>query len=149
MTWTRANSRVIFAAIMLLMMPVALLKSPPVLYSYLESGDPAGDPLWTLFNPLRDKGPESSALLFLNSLRTGSCETAARGLDQSSDHKAYICRQESKYPITDVDLVDRRESTNGACSLYYRVSRVGITWKSPVRVTVSRDLRITAFEAQY
>jgi hypothetical protein len=79
---------------------------PPVLVN-LHLGSMVHDPGITIFNPIRDRGPEIAAALFLDLLSSRQCQLAISGLAIRERDLESLCEIEGKYPLTRWRLTDR------------------------------------------
>lgn len=148
------NPRVGIAAL-LLVIALALAwyaKGRTVLFALYDTGDPRKEPVWSILNPIRNRGPERTAAAFLAELRQGQADQAFRHLHVRSDAMAQARLKESQYPVQRWKLLDRRDSNEGV-KLYYLVLRASSKeFDSPIWLTVQRTpigWEVTEFESWY
>jgi hypothetical protein len=109
-------------------------KDEPVLFQLSEPGDPLG-PVFTVFHPFRDKGPERAVDRLLNGLRSGEIDRALAATGLSSDRRAYLRDQETAHKLRGWRLVER-EDGDLAVDLSYECTRVGSSSTSHLKVVV-------------
>ena len=107
----------------LLVAGVILFYSPSVLYSCRDSGalDPA--PVFTIFNPLRDRAPEFQAGRVLQALRAGDCASALHSV-LPTDRLDQACQIEIHRPLTAWSLADRQDK-GLTTTLHFKLYRDG------------------------
>lgn len=115
----RLKMIVVFFGILLVSIYVALFLSPPVLWALVEPGDPIGEPVFVLMNPLRDKNPETKAEELLKMLRDRKCVELIGTFESN-----IVCTSEFDYQIRDW-VLSNRVDREGLIKLYFRVTRVG------------------------
>jgi hypothetical protein len=98
-------------------------RSNLVLLKYRETGRLKQGPLFSIFNPFRDRTPENSSETFLQQLKAGVREKAISEI-QTITEKDTICEQEQKFPLISWRLMDR-DDEGGKTTLYYKVKRSG------------------------
>ena len=120
-----------------------------VVYRFIERGKVEYDG-FVIFNPFRDRGPESQAEeIVLSKLKSGDCENALNLLqDLTPDRQEYLCLRESWYPLRSWRLVDRHDE--GHTRLTYNNIRGEMTdvglgkeqhSSSPIEIDVYRTER--------
>lgn len=115
---SRLRMVLVVAGIGLLVAGTGLYFAPPVIWSLREPGDPIGEPIFVLLNPIRNRNPESTADKILRMLRDGKCDQ----LFESISNKNINCVKESENPLSTWSLYNRTDS-EGSTTLYYRVVR--------------------------
>lgn len=135
---------------------VVLACSPPVLFSYIEPGEPTKEPRWSVLNPLRSRAPERPAEELLRELRDGRAATVLPPFVE--DHKmgsAALVDRELECRLVSWHLVRRKDSSNRADLLYHaaRADAVDDTSR-PVRIRVERTApggawQVVSFSAVY
>lgn len=132
---------------------ISISPREPVLFTYVEEGDPSGEPIFALMNPLRDRQPEQLAESLLRRLKASDMAAAPRMVRGLSPNVVQdLTTHELRYPIVGWRLVNRNDSPSEV-SLVYRVARKPAeSADEPVRMTVQRlpeGWQISGFEAWY
>ncbi|MEW5980680.1 MAG: hypothetical protein AB1898_33340 [Acidobacteriota bacterium] len=100
-------------------------RSKPVLFTSADSTKASleRDPLFSIFNPFRDRAPERSAESFLQLISSGRCEQALAPLAMKPDSRRYHCQMEKEDPLKSWRLADRKEQSSTGAQLFFRVAR--------------------------
>lgn len=127
-------------------------RANPVLYAYRESGDPRGEPKWSILHPFRDKSPERVAEATLSRISNGETLEALAGVAFTARARDNICAREVQYQMTGWKLLGR-EDTAGQVRLYFGVDRnQSERFDSPVWLTIKRTpmgWKVTGYESWY
>jgi hypothetical protein len=97
-------------------------RSTSVLYRYVEAGNPTKEPAFTIFNPFRNREPESRADRFLEQVGHGNCEQAIAALPHTAQYIHDTCEREAKYPLASWHLKNRTDGPQNV-RLYFQVAR--------------------------
>ena len=128
------------------------MRSSSVLYSFNEKGDPVKEPVFSIFNPFRDRGPENRAESFLNLLKEGKCEEATAVLSFTPEYRQELCGREANSPLLAWKLTNRTDNS-GTTRMYYRAQRKNYDgYQGQLWVTVERrgsDWQVTKYECFY
>ena len=125
-------------------------RSKPVLYSYVEKGNPVKEPVFAVFNPFRDRSPERSAEAFLENMKLGLCEREM--VFVSPQHNQEVCEREKDSPLSAWRMVNRSDQDE-TVRMYYEVSRKtsdgyqGQLWVSLARQ--GADWKVTRYDCSY
>jgi hypothetical protein len=128
-----------------------LSRSKAVLYGFVEGGSPTGEPVFSVFNPFRDRDPERCAEAFLALLKAGRCKDAVSTLEDEQSYREYICEQEKDVPLSGWRLLNRSYE-GAALKLYYWDWTPGIDVNGELWVTVDKrdgQWRVTDYERWY
>lgn len=127
-------------------------RSRPVVYALTEAGDPVHEPVWSLLNPFRDRSPERAAEIVLQHFRRGEYEEAAGQIDQPTERRAQIVREEKDHPLLSWKLVDRTD-TIGTTKLFYRRAwGKSSSLDAPLWISLrrsGREWKVATFEGWY
>ena len=143
---------VLVALLVMLAAYVYYQRSKPLLYSYVEKGNPVKEPVFAIFNPFRDRSPERSAEAFLENMRAGQCERAMVGVFGSPEHNQEVCRLEKGSPLSSWRMMNRTDQDE-MVRMYYEVSRTtydghqGQLWVSLARH--GADWKVTRYDCYY
>lgn len=96
----------------------------PELLSIDDPGQPLGIPLWTLFNPLRDRSPESFADSLQSKLRSGAVAEALAEMSPPNELVTTLAAELEDRPLHSWELA-KREEKGGRTVLYYVQYREG------------------------
>lgn len=94
----------------------------PVLYRYIQQGNPIREPSFSLFNPFRDKIPENVAEKFLEMLKAGKCQQAMSNLPVTEAYRKDICDRENEFALQHWRLKNRSDEPEKIVT-YYEVHR--------------------------
>ena len=94
------------------------LVSGSVLWRVSELDAVEGNPLFVLFNPLRDRAPERTAAEFLSELRDGSFEDAFGELPGGASAWSRSLEREGESRFSRWELWDRSDQTQTTILLY-------------------------------
>lgn len=129
-----------------------LMRSQPVIFSYAEVGSMTKEPVFSIFNPLRDREPERSAEQFLQRLQSGRCEAAISKVDGSFEYKQVTCDRERVYRLKSWQLKNRTDESQSV-RLYYEVMRQtyhGLTGQVWITVEKKPDAwHVTRYDRAY
>jgi hypothetical protein len=127
-------------------------RSTSVLFRYVEAGNPTKEPVITVFNPFRDRKPESSAETFLAQLRAGECERTMAALSHTAQSIQDTCEREERYPLASWRLKNRTDETH-KIKMYYQVGRKNYnSLQGQVWITVEKygeQWQVTHYESIY
>ena len=128
-----------------------VIRSRSVLYRFVESGDPAHEPGFSIFNPFRDRVPEKCGESFLRLMQAGKCEDAVSSMPVEGEHRLYICEKEREHPLMSWRLKNRTDQAAIVRMFYWHWSiaakRHGRLW-----VTVAKTdegWRVVDYERHY
>lgn len=133
-----------------------LVSTGPVLYSYVEPGDPTHEPSWSVLNPLRSRAPERPAQTLLGALRDGRAQEVLPPLVR--DHKmgpAVIVESELECRLVSWRLIQRKDEADTSALLYHAVRNDAPDDEArPIRIRVERTpkggtWRVTGYSAVY
>lgn len=130
------------------------MRSRSVLYRYFLVGNPSKEPEFAIFNPFRDRQPETSAAEFLTSLQNGDCKSVMRELSQSysAEYQQTTCEKDQTNGLLSWKLTNRTDEI-AKVSLYYRVWRKGSSGvHGNVWLTLDKaagDWRVTRYDRAY
>jgi hypothetical protein len=96
-----------------------LLRSRSVLFRLRESGDPAREPSFSVFNPFRDQDPERCAEAFLKSIKAGQCQDVMSALAVDQAYRQYVCEMERDYPLASWLLKNRTDADDTVKMFYW------------------------------
>lgn len=124
----------------------------PVVFEIHESGDPVGEPAWSMMNPIRNRSPERASEAMPDDLKRGADDEAFSRVALSAEQAEEMKESERTYRIREWDLVGRTDR-NDTSRLFYRVARgKSKETDSPVWITVKRVKHkwvVTDYEAWY
>lgn len=127
-------------------------RSDPIVYRYGIKGNPVNEPEFTIFNPFRDRSPESTAAAFLEQMRAGNCPEAVAVLSQTPDYNQELCEKESDSPLTGWRLKNRSDDA-AKVRMYYRAHRKNYQgYQGQLWVTVERrgsNWQVSKYECFY
>ena len=117
--------RVVLAAVLIAGLAVYLFvtHSSPVLFRYVEVGNPLKEPVFIVLNPYRDRAPERVADLFLQQLKDGNCEKAMAALHDSFRFQHETCEREERYALGSWRLMNRTDEPQKV-RMYFSVNRL-------------------------
>jgi hypothetical protein len=154
-TWKGAALKgLVFAASVVLGVAAYLYyaRATPVLFRYVEAGNPTKEPAVAVFNPFRDREPESSAETFLAQLKAGECERTMAALSRTAQSIQETCDREGRYPLTAWRLKNRTDEPHRV-RMYYQVGRNNSNnLQGQVWITVEKDgeqWQVTRYESIY
>jgi hypothetical protein len=154
-TWRGVALKVLVFATALVLGIAAYLyyaRSTPVLYSYVEAGDPTKEAAFTIFNPFRDRKPEGSAETFLVQLKAGECERTMAALSHTAQYIQDTCEREERYPLASWRLKNRTDELH-KIKMYYQVERKNYNGlQGQVWITVEKhgeQWQVTRYEGIY
>lgn len=132
-----------------------LASSGPVLFSFTPRAVPSPTPLWSLLNPLRDRGPERPAQALLRELKAGNARGVFARLRLEPPIEPAAIEGEQRVVLLSWKLVGRK-NLPGRAELVYncaRADRPGDA-RRPVWISVERDpgdgpWRVTSYSAFY
>jgi hypothetical protein len=101
---------IVVVVLLLVLAYLLVTSSDPALFSYVEPGDPTGEPVWIILHPLRDRAPERVAAAVLNDLRDSRVEEASRRLRDPRAFSAETRARERQHPLRSWRLVNRLDS---------------------------------------
>jgi len=138
--------------VVIVVLSLLAARSRPVVYALTESGDPVREPIWSLFNPFRDRAPERVAEAVLSDLERSEYAEALSQIDAPGATRSEIAEREKEYHLRSWKLLNRRD--DGATTrLFYRTARGNASsFDSPLWVSVQRrrdGWKVTRFEAWY
>src|SRR5262245_50101413 len=94
-------------------------RSRSVLWRIEDKGTVDAWPIYSFFNPFRDRDPELEAERFLKIISAGQCDQAlavlrqglSKQVDRSKEEESdrELCERERSYPLMSWTLVDRRD----------------------------------------
>jgi hypothetical protein len=128
-----------------------IMRSRSVLYRFVESGDPAGEPGFSIFNPLRDRIPETYAESFLDLVKAGKCQEAMSSLPVEEEYRHYICEMEREHPLASWRLKNRTDRQDTVKMFYWHWSKEAKA-HSWLWVTVQKSdegWHVTSYERHY
>lgn len=128
------------------------MRASPVLYRFSEKGDPVKEPVFSIFNPFRDREPENRAESFLTLLKDGKCEEATAILTFTPERRQEVCNQEANSPLLGWKLTNRTDNYD-TTRMYYRARRKHYDgYQGQVWITVEKHgsyWQITKYECFY
>ncbi len=128
------------------------VRSMSVLYRFNEKGNPLKEPAFAIFNPFRDRAPESHAEAFLNLLKEGKCEEATAVLSFTPEYRQELCGREANSPLLAWKLTNRTDNSD-TTRMYYRARRKNYDgYQGQLWVTVEKrgnDWQVTKYECFY
>ena len=126
------------AVVLVIAIAGVLVVRNPVVFAIHEGGNPLKEPVWSLMNPLRDRGPERAAEAILNDLKRGACDEAFARIALPPNEAAEMKESERAYRVHDWNLVGRKDTADTS-RLFYRTGRdKSKSNNSPVWITVKR-----------
>lgn len=154
-TWRGVALKMLAFAVALVLGTAAYLyyaRATPVLYSYVEAGDPTKEPAFTIFNPFRDRKPESNAETFLAQLKAGECKRTMTALSHTAQFNQDTCEREAQYPLASWRLKNRTDEPHKS-KMYYQVERKNYNGlRGQVWITVEKHgerWQVTSYEGIY
>ena len=151
----RRGKRIVSVLVVLVAMLAAYgysKRSQPVLFSYVEKGDPVREPVFAIFNPFRDRSPERSAEGFLENIKAGQCDCELAGIVNSPEHNQEVCKREKQSPLSGWRMMNRTDQDD-TIRMYYEVRRKtydgihGQLWVSLARQ--GADWKVTRYDCSY
>lgn len=134
---------------------VYLISSGPVLFSCAPRAVACPTPLWSLLNPLRDRGPERAAQALLRELKAGKAREIFARLSLRSPIEPETLEFEERAAILSWRLVERKDFPRRV-ELVYNCARADYPgdFRRPVRICVERDAadgswRVTSYSIFY
>ena len=121
---TATTKLLLIAGATILAIGVALfaVRTQPVLYSYVEAGNPIKEPVFAIFNPFRDRDPERKAREFLQRLKDGGCEEVMSALEYEVQYGKETCEHERTNSLMSWKMGNRTDEPQRV-RLFYRVRR--------------------------
>lgn len=125
-----------------------VLRATPVVFEFVEPGDPTGEPSFSLFNPFRDRKAEAVADRLLSALEAGNTHLA---LAQTPFQETPVWMAAAVHnPPSRWTLRGRKDLTAGVNKLYYSAQRSGgLALISITLVLENGAWRVHAYETAY
>lgn len=152
----RSRRRLLVGLVVVLaVVSLYLATSGPVLFSFSPRAVASPTPLWSLLNPLRDRGPERPAQALLHQLKAGNAREAFAALRLEPPLEPAAVDGEQRIALLSWRLVGRKDLPDRTELVYKcaRADRPGDP-RRPVWITVERESgngpwRVVSYSAFY